>query len=159
SRNLSAIARLAGEGETSKFRSFINAIRAFFGIALDRATTIKQALADGSLDADGYTAFLNNLYGLSEQTDFEQAARDAESSILEGLTDPEAETTGDPFSLGNAAIADALRGDAINRIKSPERRIEAMARIARALESSRLQAERLELLAGSKRLRKSLTKE
>jgi hypothetical protein len=63
------------------------------------------------------------------------------------------------FSLGSAAIADAIRGDALARIKNPLRRAQAMERISRKAEALRLQFDRLELLAGSKRLGKSLRKE
>lgn len=63
------------------------------------------------------------------------------------------------FSLSTSNLAGKLAGDALSRIKDPERRARAMSRIARSMEDARLQAERLELLSGTKRLRKSLQKE
>jgi len=63
------------------------------------------------------------------------------------------------FSLSPASAAGMLSGDAVSRIRDPERRAKAMSRIARNFEALRLQLERLELLAGSKRMRKSLAKE
>lgn len=163
SRNLAALSRLAA-GPTAKFRAFARALRAHFGLTLDRATTLQQGIKDGSIDAGEYDTFLTKLLGLDEQADHEQAARDAEAKLLDelldGLIDPaDMEAEADPFSLGPAALADAIRGDAFSRMKSPEKRIEAMSRIARTAEGLRLQAERLELLQGTKRLRRSLMKE
>lgn len=63
------------------------------------------------------------------------------------------------YSLSTSALAGALAGDALSRIKDPERRARAMSRMARTLETARLQAERLELLSGTKRMKRSLTKE
>lgn len=67
--------------------------------------------------------------------------------------------SGPSFSLASSTLADRLRSDAVSRIADPARRAQAMARIARAMEDARLELERLELLAGGKRLGRSLRKE
>jgi hypothetical protein len=158
SRNLAAITRLAGPDATRSFRAFIRAFREFFGLAVDRARLIKQGLADGSIDQAKYDDYLAKLFGQQDQQALDQAARDAESALTEGMEiGPDAE--GNPFSLGPAKLAGAIQGDVVSRIRAPEQRIEVMSRMARAMENLRLQAERLELLQGGKRLKKSLRKE
>ncbi|MCH7228280.1 hypothetical protein [Haloferula sp. A504] len=158
SRSLSAIARLTGSKTAAKFASFIRAMRAHFGQVIRRAVTIRRAIDSGQIDAEAYDAFLSKLLNLDDQTDFDQMAREAEAAILDGA-DAQPLADGDPFSLGPAALADALRADAIGRIKDPERRAKAFQRIARRFDELRLAADRLELVAGSKRLRKSLARE
>lgn len=63
------------------------------------------------------------------------------------------------FSLGPAAIADALRLGAIDRIKDPQRRVKAMSKVARNMEAIQLVKEKLELIHGAKRAKASLKKE
>lgn len=63
------------------------------------------------------------------------------------------------FSLTQSRGLDLLQMDATSRIKDPRRRAQAFTRMARELERLKLAAERLEILAGTKRLRKSLQKE
>jgi hypothetical protein len=98
SQNLSALARLLGDQRLGKFRSFIAAIREYFGLAIDRAAQIKRGLADGTLDAATYDGYLAKLLGVDEQIDYDQQARDAEAAILNGAQPAPLE--GDPFSLG-----------------------------------------------------------
>jgi hypothetical protein len=98
SSNLSALAKLLGDRTLGKFRSFIAAIREYFGLAIDRAAQIQRGLADGTLDAATYEGYLAKLLGVDEQIDYDQQARDAESAILDGAE--LAPLEGDPFSLG-----------------------------------------------------------
>jgi len=63
------------------------------------------------------------------------------------------------YSLGPAALADAMRQGAIARIKDPQRRVRAMANVARKMEAIHLVKARLELIHGSKRAKASLRKE
>ncbi len=63
------------------------------------------------------------------------------------------------YSLAPSRAAGLIEQDAVSRIKDPIRRAQAMSRIARSFEGLRLQLERLELTAGSKRLGRSLAKE
>jgi len=63
------------------------------------------------------------------------------------------------YSLAPSERNAALMGDALARVKDPIRRAQAMAKISKNFNELRLAAERVELLAGSKRLRKSLQKE
>ena len=99
SNNLSALARLLGDRTLGKFRSFIAAIREYFGLAIDRAAQIQRGLADGTLDRATYEGYLAKLLGVDEQIDYDQMARDAESAILDGAELAPA-MAGDPFSLG-----------------------------------------------------------
>jgi hypothetical protein len=99
SNNLSALARLLGDRTLGKFRSFINAIREYFGLAIDRAAQIQRGLADGTLDRATYEGYLAKLLGVDEQIDYDQQARDAESAILDGA-ELAPVMDGDPFSLG-----------------------------------------------------------
>jgi hypothetical protein len=110
SNNLSALARLLGDQTLGKFRSFINAIREYFGLAIDRAAQIKRGLADGTLDAATYEGYLAKLLGLDEQIDYDQQARDAEAAILDGAE--LAPLSGDPFSIGQRRIQTAEELDA-----------------------------------------------
>ena len=102
SNNLSALARLLGDRTLGKFRSFIAAIREYFGLAIDRAAQIQRGLADGTLDRATYEGYLAKLLGVDEQIDYDQMARDAESAILDGaeLSSDPLQLEGDPFSLG-----------------------------------------------------------
>ena len=63
------------------------------------------------------------------------------------------------FSLASSRMLENLNSNAITRIQSPARRHEAMSKLPRKLEDLRLWAERLELLAGVKRLKKSIRTE
>ncbi|MEI7910769.1 MAG: hypothetical protein WCK77_14120 [Verrucomicrobiota bacterium] len=63
------------------------------------------------------------------------------------------------FSIGPANLAGFMAGDAVRRMKDPLRRVQAMGSIARNFEALKLVNERLELLAGGRRVGKSLTKE
>jgi hypothetical protein len=63
------------------------------------------------------------------------------------------------FSLAPSERNAQLMGDALARVKDPIRRAQAMAKISKNFNELRLAAERVELIAGSKRLRKSLQKE
>jgi len=99
SNNLSALARLLGDRLLGKFRSFIAAIREYFGLAIDRAAQIQRGLADGTLDAATYEGYLAKLLGVDEQIDYDQQARDAEAAILDGA-ELAPMMDGDPFSLG-----------------------------------------------------------
>jgi hypothetical protein len=62
------------------------------------------------------------------------------------------------FSLGSRRLG-VLTQDSIRRIQNPLRRAQAMERVSRKLEELRLEAERLELLSGTKRLKRSLARE
>lgn len=110
SRNLAAIARLTGDKTAGKFKAFIDAIRAFFGITMDRALVLKRGIKDGSIDKDAYESFLNRLYGLTEQADFERFQQEAEKGIMDEIEfDEEAAILedfpdGNPFSIGRATI-------------------------------------------------------
>jgi hypothetical protein len=100
-RNLTAMARLA-PGAAAKLRDFIAAVRAFWGLTFQRAAAIKSAIREGTLDETQLEAFKTKLFGLEDQIDLEQAARDTEARILDGLessSDP-LQLDGDPFSLG-----------------------------------------------------------
>jgi hypothetical protein len=66
SRNMAAIARLAGPQAAGRFGSFIEAFRGFFGLATDRAHRIRRSLADGSLDKADYDAYFGKLVGHAE---------------------------------------------------------------------------------------------
>lgn len=96
-RNLTAMARLA-PGAAQKLRDFIAAVRAFWGLTFARATAIKSAIREGTLDEQQLEDFKARLFGLQEQDDLEQAARDAEARILDG-TEQAPALDGDPFSL------------------------------------------------------------
>ncbi|MBX3740252.1 MAG: hypothetical protein KF712_04630 [Akkermansiaceae bacterium] len=61
SRNMAAIARLAGPQAAGRFGSFVEAFRGFFGLATDRAHRIRRGLADGSLDRADYDAYFGKL--------------------------------------------------------------------------------------------------
>lgn len=240
SKNLSAYARVMDSRALASFRGFIRAVRSFFGIAMDRAKLIDKALSDGRLDAAEYHGYLDKLLGLSEQTDHEQAARDAEAALLDGVATPEELAADVPFSLGKkpfdmkadmraqaewlldqalakgyqslddflekdfegfnqlgrewraahprgeegtssdragnpegtggesgqgevgyslARAASALETSALSRIRDPQRRAEAMRRVAQAMRDIHLQLDRIELMSGGKRLAKSLRKE
>jgi hypothetical protein len=63
------------------------------------------------------------------------------------------------YSLGPAALADAMRQGAIARIRDPQRRVRAMSNVARKMEQIHLVKARLELIHGSKRAKASLRKE
>lgn len=63
------------------------------------------------------------------------------------------------FSVGWSGVADAIRGDAIGRIKNPMRRAEAMRRVAEAMAEAKAGLERLEVRVGSRRLKRSLQNE
>lgn len=67
--------------------------------------------------------------------------------------------SGAAFSLAGSRMVDALRADAVARIKDPVRRVQAMTRLARTMESARLDFERVELSGLTKRAGKSLKKE
>src|SRR5690606_9203177 len=66
SRNMAAIARLAGPQAAGRFGSFVEAFRGFFGLATDRAHRIRRSLADGSLDRAEYDAYFGKLTGRTE---------------------------------------------------------------------------------------------
>jgi len=66
SRNFAAIARLTGDRTAGKFRSFFDAIRARFGLILDRSNAIKRGLSDGSINKADYEAFFGRLTGRKE---------------------------------------------------------------------------------------------
>lgn len=63
------------------------------------------------------------------------------------------------FSIAPSRGLDLMRMDALSRVKNPRRRAEIFQRVSREFARLKLDAERLELTAGSKRLRKSLLKE
>jgi len=63
------------------------------------------------------------------------------------------------YALGAAALADAMRQGAIARIRDPQKRVRAMAAVARKMEAIHLVKARLELIHGSKRAKASLRKE
>ena len=67
--------------------------------------------------------------------------------------------SGPSLSTGRADLAGFMAGDALRRVKDPLRRVQAMSRIARNFQDLKLVNERLELLAGGKRVGKSLLKE
>jgi hypothetical protein len=104
-RNLTAMARLA-PGAAAKLRDFIAAVRAFWGLTFQRAAAIKSAIREGTLDEAQLDAFKSKLFGLEDQTDIEQAARDTEARILDGLELPSnpRELDGDPFSIGRTTV-------------------------------------------------------
>ncbi|RYD39643.1 MAG: hypothetical protein EOP85_15600, partial [Verrucomicrobiaceae bacterium] len=64
SKNLSALSRLAGDKSVGKFRAFVRAVRAHFGLAIDRASEIRRGLEDGSISQTDYEAYLSNLHGI-----------------------------------------------------------------------------------------------
>jgi hypothetical protein len=69
-----------------------------------------------------------------------------------------------PADSGAASLApsrglDLMRMNALDRVRNPRRRAEIFQRISREFERLKLDAERFELVAGSKRMRKSLLKE
>jgi hypothetical protein len=80
------------------------------------------------------------------------ALESAESGLPDSLT-------GVSYSLAPSERNALLMGDALSRVKDPIRRAQAMAKISKNFNELRLAAERVELIAGSKRLRKSLQKE
>lgn len=63
------------------------------------------------------------------------------------------------FSLAPSRALDLMRMNALDRVRNPRRRAEIFQKISREFERLKLDAERFELIAGSKRLRKSLAKE
>lgn len=101
-RNLTAMARLA-PGASQKLRDFIAAVRAFWGLTFQRAAAIKSAIREGTLDETQLESFKSKLFGLEDQTDLEQAARDTEARILDGA-EQAAELDGDPFSIGRTTV-------------------------------------------------------
>lgn len=102
SRNLTALAKLA-PGAVQTFKSFIDAVRARWGLSLSRAVALKKAERDGKFDKDGYEAFLNKLLGLDAQAEHDAGVQSEFDRIL-GL--PE-ELAGDdiPFSIGGMKAA------------------------------------------------------
>jgi hypothetical protein len=107
-KNLSALARIVGDKNVGKFRSFIRAIREYFGIALNRAFIIQQALAKGDLKKEDYTAFVDKLHGLTEQTDFEAMVQQADTELTQEFDEQayidEEFPDGNPFSLGRVTL-------------------------------------------------------
>lgn len=111
SRNLSALARLAGDKTVGKFKAFIDAVRSFFGITMDRALILKRGIADGSIDKAEYESFLNRLYGLTEQAEFDRFQAEAEADIVNdafNIEDAIAEDfpDGAPFSIATLSNSD-----------------------------------------------------
>ena len=108
SQNLSALARIVGDKNVGKFRSFIRAIRDYFGIALDRAFIIQQALASGDLKKEDYDTFIDKLHGLTEQTNFDQMVKDADTALTQNFDEQayidQEFPDGDPFSIGRAQV-------------------------------------------------------
>ena len=97
SRNLSAIAKMAPEA-ARKFSAFIRAMRAFFGLALQRSAAITKGIQDGTLDAAEYDTFLSQLLGTNEQEAFDAQTATLLTQEITGESAPE----GDPFSIGAA---------------------------------------------------------
>ena len=150
SRNLTALAKILAPQAVAKWSAFFGAIRARFGLVMSRALALKKAERDGLFDAAGYEGFLHKLLGTDAQAEHHADVGKMVGEMLGEET---------PFSLAPSSAAGILSGDAFSRIKNPVRRAQAMSRIARNFENLRLDLERLELTAGTKRMRKSLAKE
>jgi hypothetical protein len=105
---------------------------------------------------------------LSEKFFFSNASKSA--PWLYGGVSPKPDLIAHPFNQsppadsGAASLApsrslDLMRMNALDRVRNPRRRAEIFQRISREFERLKLDAERFELVAGSKRMRKSLLKE
>ena len=99
SRNLSAIAKMAPEA-ARKFSAFIRAMRAFFGLALQRSAAITKGIQDGTIDAAEYDTFLSQLLGTNEQEAFDAQT----ATLLTQQITGESAAEGDPFSIGRATV-------------------------------------------------------
>jgi hypothetical protein len=153
SRNLGALSRIAA-GPVKNFKAFVDAFRDLFGLALGRAQALRKGIKEGTIQEAQLDEFAARLSGLQEQDEVDaEAARHAEE-ILGGEV-----FEGDPFAMAGSKVADALRKDALRRIKDPVRRTQAMSKVARKMEEARLELERIELTGGTLRVRRSLVKE
>jgi len=100
-RNLTAMAKLA-PGAVKTFKSFIDAVRARWGLSLSRAIALKKAERDGKFDAAGYDEFLNKLLGLDAQEEHDAGVMQELDRILampEDLADDDI-----PFSIGRTTV-------------------------------------------------------
>ena len=90
SRNLSALARLAGDQTVGKWKAFSDAVRGLFGLATQRALALRKAERDGLFDTETYDAYLDRLTNTTAQRAHEDEAAGVAGEIL-----------GDnPFSIG-----------------------------------------------------------
>jgi len=171
-KNLSAIARLAGVENTQVYKSFVDASRKLFGLTMERTVLLKNAARKGKFDMTKVEEHLHKLMGTTAQAEHETAVAKEAVEMLTGQTveaqDPAAqdlsraefnrvfglpeELEGDdiPLSLGTADVANLMAGNALARIKSPSRRINAMSRMARDFEAISLTAQRMTALFGRK---------
>ncbi|RYD85499.1 MAG: hypothetical protein EOP84_02300 [Verrucomicrobiaceae bacterium] len=112
SKNLSALTRLAGDKSVGKFRAFIRAMRAHFGLAIDRASEIRRRLEDGTISREDYESYLKKLHGIGARQ-----ALDAETSsrATEFYTDSSLSTSafsvGDPSRLSRPVPALEISGE------------------------------------------------
>ncbi len=87
SRNMAAIARLAGPQAAGRFGSFMEAFRSFFGLATDRAHHIKRGLADGSISQADYDGYFRKLSGKDTAPNGKGRPDDSPFSAAKGSTD------------------------------------------------------------------------
>ena len=91
SRNLSALARLAGDKTVGKWKAFSDAVRGLFGLATQRALALRKAERDGLFDTETYDAYLDRLTNTTAQRAYEDEAAGVAGEILGGAA---------AFSLG-----------------------------------------------------------
>lgn len=98
SRNLTALSKLM-PGVAGKWKAFIAAVRARWGLSLSRAVAMKKAERDGKFEKEGYEAFLDKLLGLDAQQEHDAGVVSEFDRIL-GLPDELADDD-IPFSIGS----------------------------------------------------------
>jgi hypothetical protein len=98
--HIGAVSRLAA-GPASRFKAFIDAMRAKFGLGLARAYQMKKAEKAGEWDSSTYDSYVNKLLGVDEQVAHDAGVQGELSRILampEEIADDEI-----PFSIGRAS--------------------------------------------------------
>lgn len=117
-RNLTALARIAGPEAARKWSAFAAAVRKFFGVAFERAVTIRKAMKEGQIDSAEHEAFVSRLMGLESQ--------DAHNAkVMENA----AEIAGPSFSLRPGMLADAVIGQALQQARNPQEKGKILDRV------------------------------
>ncbi|RZI59393.1 MAG: hypothetical protein EOP14_04270, partial [Pseudomonas sp.] len=104
SNNLSALSRVAGDKSVGKFRAFIRAVRAHFGLAIDRASEIRRGLEDGTISREDYEAYLSKLHGIAIPKTHNQANADNSKSFSFGKPAERPDGTRDTSNAPEGAV-------------------------------------------------------
>ncbi len=167
SKNLGALARLAPNA-TRSFKAFIDAFRTRWGLSMARAFHLEQAARDGKFDKASYDTYVDKLLDIDQQKAHDERFRQELQRVwdmprednteipMDHPTPTEGETK---FSLGPADVAGIMSGDAMERIKDPLRRAQAMRRIARNFADLKTSTDRALTLAKSKEGKGELKKQ